>query len=136
MSFTPEQQRAYRARHPRSTVCVECGGPKTFYAARCRDCSQQHRLANSNQDAFHVYQRAKQLEFRERQREKKGLRIVAYSRYVRSVNPRPCERGDCDSHGLAHWHCGCGWPIAPETVVCHICIREQARIEFKRWLVA
>ena len=32
-----------------------------------------------------------------------------------------------------HHHCDCGWPIRLDQTVCHICIAEQSRLEFKRW---
>lgn len=53
-------------------------------------------------------------------------------RFIQPINPlcpnlQPCETA------VPHAHCECGWPIPPDATVCHICIAEQKRLEFKIW---
>jgi len=46
--------------------------------------------------------------------------------------PRACRYPHLCATQVPHRHCCCGLPVAPDAHACQFCIREQARLEWRR----
>ena len=95
---------------------------KSLANARYRETHREQRREYHRQ--YHLKHRQKRLEsFRHRQ-------LLLTAKLNTFCPNAGISRDQCETWA-PHKHCECGWPIHPEALVCHICIAEQARLEFK-----
>ena len=105
---------ARRARGYYHDFCPQCGHAKTKVSKRCNDCERNFPSGLSRV-------------------ERNRLAVQRHSAKSHGpINPNCPNHAVCET-AAPHRHCDCGWPISPTTVVCHICIAEQTRVEFRTW---
>ena len=133
--------RTYRATHKPAYVggiCGECGGKTSDpRAKRCAKCwaEFQHKNARVKTTADHrAYMRGYMTEWRQLDPQVKleRLRLKELKAQQRRES-KPCRFRGCQFYGTEHRHCECGFEIRLTESFCHVCLAEQARVEFRSW---